>query len=410
MLRSVSHLISTLFAVRILIFTFSITASLYAQNYKIFFGDLHSHTYYSDGQGSPAEAFLQARQYGADFLAITDHSYSGGRSLFDSTTIIADQHTTEDFVAIASFEMTKSWGHMVILNTQWYEWRDMDRDSFYALLLKDSMCIAQWNHPMEMLDEFNDFQGYSPQLDKVINLLEIINMKRNQTFESSYIKALDQGWHVAPTANSDCHRKEWIKDYSARTAILATDLTREKLFEAMRKRRVYSTENSNLQIFYSINDSIMGSILHRVSQCLVKINISDPDTFNESDRIVSVQIIANGGEVVASTSCMDHKAQWSLMLDENYRNYSYYYVKVKNSRGEYAYTAPIWIEEYVEWEKPAIPEINKEIAVYDISGRLVHKQLQDLRKNPRELSNGVYIIKRSGGTKTSGVKVLTLQR
>ena len=107
---------------------------------------------------------------------------------------------------------------------------------------------------------------------------------------------------------------------------------------------------------------------------------------------------------------MDHKAQWSLMLDENYRNYSYYYVKVKNSRGEYAYTAPIWIEEYVEWEKPAIPEINKEIAVYDISGRLVHKQLQDLRKNPRELSNGVYIIKRSGGTKTSGVKVLTLQR
>ena len=107
MLRSVSHLISTLFAVRILIFTFSITASLYAQNYKIFFGDLHSHTYYSDGQGSPAEAFLQARQYGADFLAITDHSYSGGRSLFDSTTIIADQHTTEDFVATASFEMTK---------------------------------------------------------------------------------------------------------------------------------------------------------------------------------------------------------------------------------------------------------------------------------------------------------------
>lgn len=399
-----------LFTVKLLILTSIVAISVNAQNYRIYFGDLHSHTSFSDGEGTPSEAFLQAREYGADFMAVTDHSSRGDRSLFDSTITIADQYTTKDFVAIAGFEMTKSWGHMNVLNSQWYEWRDIDRDSFYALLLKDNMCIAQWNHPTEMYDEFNGFRDYSPQLDKVIDLIEIINMRRNDIYEPSYIRALDQGWHVAPAANSDAHQKEWIKAYRTRTAILATDLTREKLFEAIKKRRVYSTENSNLQIHYTINDSIMGSILYRPSQCLVKVNIFDPDTFDILDKITSVQIIANGGRIVASIPCMDHKVRWTHLFNKESRGITYYYVKVRNFRGEYAFTAPIWIEGFAEWEKPATPETNKNMAIYDISGRLLHKQIQDLRNFPQKLPNGVYIIQRSGNKKSSSGKLITMLR
>ena len=49
-----------LFTIRILILTFFIAASVYAQNYRIYFGDLHSHTTFSDGEGTPSEAFRQA--------------------------------------------------------------------------------------------------------------------------------------------------------------------------------------------------------------------------------------------------------------------------------------------------------------------------------------------------------------
>lgn len=399
----------SLFTVRALLLTFSTAVSVYTQNYRIFFGDLHSHTSFSDGQGTPSEAYIQAREHGADFLAVTDHSYNSTRFFFDSTITIADQHTTEDFVAIAGFEMTKSWGHINVLNSKWYEWKNIDRDSFYTLLVNDSTCIAQWNHPTERYDEFNKFRDYSLELDRVINLIEIINMRRNLSYESSYIKALDQGWHVAPTANSDSHNKEWIKAYRTRTAILATDLTREKLFEALKKCRVYSTENNNLQIHYSINDSIMGSILHRPSQCLVKVNIFDPDTFDIYDKITSVQIIANGGEIVASIPCMDHKVQWTHSFDKKSRSFTYYYVKVKNFRGEYAFTAPIWIEGHAELEKPATLEPNRKMAVYDISGRLIYnRQLQDLCKLPQRLPSGVYIIQRSGSTKGGSEKFMTL--
>lgn len=43
-------------------------------DYKIFFGNLHSHTSYSDGKGTPEQAFTHATDYG-DFLAVTDHCY-----------------------------------------------------------------------------------------------------------------------------------------------------------------------------------------------------------------------------------------------------------------------------------------------------------------------------------------------
>lgn len=44
---------------------------------RIFFGSLHSHTSYSDGSGTPADAFASARdQGGMDFLAVTEHNHS----------------------------------------------------------------------------------------------------------------------------------------------------------------------------------------------------------------------------------------------------------------------------------------------------------------------------------------------
>ncbi|MBU0684746.1 MAG: DUF3604 domain-containing protein, partial [Candidatus Thermoplasmatota archaeon] len=37
--------------------------------YNLYFGDLHAHTGYSDGQGTPWEAFAAAKNAGADFMA-----------------------------------------------------------------------------------------------------------------------------------------------------------------------------------------------------------------------------------------------------------------------------------------------------------------------------------------------------
>src|SRR5437773_6976888 len=42
----------------------------------VFFGNLHSHTSYSDGSGTPTQAYTQARDTAKlDFLAITEHNH-----------------------------------------------------------------------------------------------------------------------------------------------------------------------------------------------------------------------------------------------------------------------------------------------------------------------------------------------
>ena len=44
--------------------------------YNLYVGNLHSHTSYSDGSGTPAQAFEYARDVASiDFLAITDHHH-----------------------------------------------------------------------------------------------------------------------------------------------------------------------------------------------------------------------------------------------------------------------------------------------------------------------------------------------
>jgi hypothetical protein len=44
---------------------------------RVYFGNLHSHTGYSDGTGTPAEAFTYARDVAdLDFLAVTEHNHA----------------------------------------------------------------------------------------------------------------------------------------------------------------------------------------------------------------------------------------------------------------------------------------------------------------------------------------------
>jgi hypothetical protein len=48
-----------------------------AQAEKVFFGNLHSHTSYSDGSGTPDETYHHAHEVAhLDFLAITEHNHA----------------------------------------------------------------------------------------------------------------------------------------------------------------------------------------------------------------------------------------------------------------------------------------------------------------------------------------------
>ena len=48
-----------------------------------------------------------------------------------------------------------------------------------------------------------------------------------------YTRALDKGWHVAPTNNQDNHKGNWGDSNTARSVVLADALTEDAIYDAI---------------------------------------------------------------------------------------------------------------------------------------------------------------------------------
>jgi hypothetical protein len=168
--------------------------------------------------------------------------------------------------------------------------------------------------------------------------------------EESYVMALDRGWHVMPTANSDTHGGDWISAWELRTVLLAPRLTPTDLYEAMSAGRGYATVDRNLRLYYTVNGEVMGTILSpTTTRYEVSVHVEDPDGL----PITRVEIISDGGAVVASLGAGSPVVDWTTTLTSNTARYFYgrvssasspYTVLTSISGGEgvAAVTAPVF--------------------------------------------------------------------
>ena len=359
--------------------TFTYQAPVTLDGYQLYFGQLHSHTNISDGAGTVEEAFTHASNVdNLDFLAVTDHSNSFdnesdasvdlGADLLSSETSsewvqghkAAKDATKDDFVGIYGFEMTWSdgFGHINTFNTPGFESRSNSEfgnksgstegyQNYYDKLVEVEDSLSQFNHPGTTFGDFQDFAFYDPQVDQRITLIEVGNgegaIGSSGYFPSYeyYTRALDKGWHVAPTNNQDNHKGNWGDSNTARSVVLASDLTEEGIYDAIRNYRVYATEDNDLSILYDLNGNAMGSILSKQDAVEITAQISDPtDTAD-----MKVEVIVNGGLVLDSQTLTDGKGTVTFTFDSN--DYSYYYLRVTQADQNITVTAPVWTGEGV---------------------------------------------------------------
>ncbi len=334
-------------------------------DWNLYFGQLHAHTDISNGAGSVEEAFQYASQVnGLNFFAVTDHSDSFdnadmGAIDADGADISADwaagkqaaaSVTNGDFVGLFGFEMTwpedKQLGHISTFNTPGWQTRDQADfenvptalENYYKALTSVPGSVSQFNHPDTVHGDFERFDHYSPQYDAAVSLLEVAGEDGVVDCEY-YDLALDKGWHVAPTNNQNNHKGQWGDASEARTVVLAKDLTEEALYAAMKDRRVYATQDSDLAIYYELNGTVMGSILPKSKEAEITVFLSDPT----DEAIGSVEVVADGGEAIVR--------QWvetpTKMLELSVPGgCSYYYLRVTQPDGDVAVTAPVWMDGY----------------------------------------------------------------
>ena len=334
-------------------------------DWNLYFGQLHAHTDISNGAGSVEEAFQYASQVdGLDFFAVTDHSDSFdnadmGAIDADGADISADwaagkqaaaSVTNGDFVGLFGFEMTwpedKQLGHISTFNTPGWQTRDQADfenvptalENYYKALTSVPGSVSQFNHPDTVHGDFERFDHYSPQYDAVVSLLEVAGEDGVVDCEY-YDLALDKGWHVAPTNNQNNHKGQWGDASEARTVVLAKSLTEEALYAAMKDRRVYATQDSDLAIYYELNGTVMGSIIPKSKSAAVTVFLSDPT----DEAIGNVEVVTDGGAVLVS-EYVETPSQVLELPASGGR--SYYYLRVTQPDGDVAVTAPVWMDGY----------------------------------------------------------------
>jgi len=311
------------------------------------YGNLHSHSALSDGEGTPMEALTWARDTaGLDFYAMTDHSEMLSESEWTLMQNETDTVNEEGvFVTLRGFEWSHPWnGHMVIFTTE-------DYNSAYTAIwisfiydwLEERDALAQFNHPGRENGVFNDLD-YEEYMSDNMFAMETGNKgdgNNDGEFLPYYVQALDRGWHIAPTSGQDNHS---LSLNSHRSVFLAPALSRESLLNAMRARRFYSSDDPNMAIAFRCGDAWLGdTVTTSAGPMTFQIKVTD------DEPIEKLELITAGGAVAAEFTPTEGATSAVWHPEIALTSSGWYFLKVTatdtlddDGPQQISVTAPIW--------------------------------------------------------------------
>ena len=328
---------------------------------QVYFGDLHNHTSYSDGSGTPAQALAAGEAAGFDFMAISDHSYAISDSEWADTLAAVEAATDENFVALRGFEYTQgAEGHINVWNSTRHATRTnvagctmcdytpnleagVTVQGFYAWLVSDvnteldsAGMVMQFNHPGWI--NFNDWK-YHPEVSGIARLEEVGNGNGTSYVfsEEEFIRSLDYGWKLGATNNADTHSTQWGTNTDHRTGVLMPELTKNALLEALRARRTFASEDKNFNLGMKANGAWMGSEIANSGTITFDITGLDPD----GELPALVELITDQGKTLESTVPTAASFTWQPQINVS-TGVHYFYVKVTQADGDRIVTSPVW--------------------------------------------------------------------
>ncbi len=362
---------------------------------KIYWGELHEHTIVSDGYESPAFTYEYARDVAClDFCAVCDHAHHTTQAGWErSTQATRDFHQPGRFVTFFAYEWGNAHGgdyniyakeqipclhtglgtgfpmpflgeHSVerarrnlSVEALWEELRGMDviaiPHHLYHIFTGDSsvgmnVYGGQALEPVVELfsnwgcSEYRDCPHY-PERGK-IDLAHFPHFVTAEKERFLFQDMLALGYRVGVIGGSDAHisRPGFLSgrwpSKPGLTAVYAPELTRDALFDAIRKRRCYATTGKRIFVEFKLNDSMMGDV--------ARLAPDEPPVISYriggAERLLEVQVIKDG-KALHRWLCEDDTAAASFTDVTPGRRDSYYYLRVIQADGEMAWSSPIWV-------------------------------------------------------------------
>lgn len=352
------------------------------QTYNIYFGDNHSHTWYSDGNADQnpstytlpvARSITWARtnRSSFDFLGISDHNHVDGGypmtlALWRSAFRQADSVNQDgNFVGYYGQEwgtLATGAGHLLIYGTdKLFGWNPGVYDVYvvknnFAMLIdsvKKYNGYAYLAHPGS-----SDFSGlfqdpYDAKTDSVVRGLAVksglaFSTNTSETdpassnYEARYHDLLRLGYHVAPIGNQDNHNTTFGKSNQQRTGLLAASLSKANVDDAFRNRRVYATEDHNLQIRIEVGTHAMGEIFTTATPVPIRVKAYDPD--GESISSITVRYgVPGSGSAPTTLQTVSNRDSLVISQAQPLGSTYYYYAYVVEADGHRGWSAPVWV-------------------------------------------------------------------
>lgn len=142
------------------------------------YGLLHAHTYFSDGSGTPTQAFARARSKGVDFFAVTPHNHSkaemGAKERTDGVLIATTPSLYNATTPVTvTRELANGTNRTVTVSSLISAAKQSTTLSFIALYGQEFSTISSGNHvnvfgvPDVLTVANGDYEGLFEELDRL---------------------------------------------------------------------------------------------------------------------------------------------------------------------------------------------------------------------------------------------------
>ena len=359
-----------------------ITSKAFAQSaaYNFYYGNLHAHSAYSDGnQDSATSGHMRPRQDYAfadaslhmDFLGISEHNHGGAgmkRPYYARGLREADSATTNgSFIALYGMEwgIIANGGHMLVYGVnQLLGWEPGNYDVFvgqqdytglFRQINRRPGAFALFAHPQS-----GDYNGlarvdtaFRPVADSALvgtpmrsgpasSTAIDYSDASNGSYESTYIRMLSKGYHMGISLDHDNHKTTFGRTTPGRLVVLADSLTRPKLLAALRTRRFYASDDWNAELSLTINGQPMGSILESANPVNLSITFADGDLEPAQSITLMRGVPGSGANATIVATAASGTAMLTYTDTMAIGAQRYYYAIVMQADGDRIVSSPIW--------------------------------------------------------------------
>jgi hypothetical protein len=327
-------------------------AGPWAEGLNVYFGEIHAHGEISDGIGTLEDSYRFARDaLSLDFAGMADHFEYGQPCLYypHRERWPRTVEAAEEFNAPGSFAtlLGYEWGGNPHINVYY---RGGEGDVFpagtpgsrtatelWARLREQGLPTVTIPHHPKFLSR-PDWSEHDEELQRLVEIYSTWGCSEEGN-EACVQAALARGLRLGFIAGTDCHigrPGQGNRSYEGGglACVLAPELTREAIFDALVDRRCYGTTGARLLLDFRVNGALMGSELPATPEREIELRL------HGEGEIERAEIVKNGAvvhEVEVGASQAD------LTWDDSDEGAACYYARVSQVDGHRAWSSPIWV-------------------------------------------------------------------